>query len=65
MVFTICRIHYKIQGYAPQIMDEDIFSHFAYLVSIKYEIINEHHSLLKWIELVQTQNKILDFLKKA
>lgn len=47
----------KIQGYAPYIMEEALFSRFAYEVAVKYENINDREQQLKWIELCKPQDE--------
>lgn len=46
----------RVQGYAPHIMDEELFGRFAYQVAVKYENINDREQQLKWIELCKLQN---------
>lgn len=53
----------RVQGYAPHIMDEELFGRFAYEVAAKYEIINDRDQQLKWIELCKPQDIKLAFKK--
>lgn len=53
----------KIQGYAPQLMEERIFSDFVWKVASKYENISNNEKVLEWIELCKPQSTELAFRK--
>ncbi len=55
----------EIQGYAPHIMDGELFSKFSYEVTCKYDNIDDKEKCLKWIELCHPRDTMLEFKKNC
>lgn len=53
----------KIQGYAPQLMEERIFAEFTWRIASNYENISNKEKVLEWIELCRPQDAELAFKK--
>lgn len=53
----------EVQGYVTHIMNEELFSSFAFQVACKYENIQNKEKCLKWIKLCKPRNTELLFKK--
>lgn len=53
----------SIQGYAPNLMEEEVFAKFALKITKKYDLINNNKKALEWIELCEPEEPELAYDK--
>lgn len=53
----------QVKGYAPNLLEEEIFSDFSFIVATKYETMNNYWKELEWVQLCKNCNRRLEYPK--